>query len=96
MEKINEMSSVIFDSLHRPIVVITDVRFKGKRNIDWDDVENYIKEYVGNSYVVFETSDVIYIGKSFPNELKGSEDTKRLRGALAKAKANATYIYMIW
>ena len=33
---------------------------------------------------------MVYIGADFPNEIKGSEDTKRLKGTNAKAKANAT------
>lgn len=37
---------IITDEDGRKIVVITDIRFKGKRNIDWEDVENYLKEYV--------------------------------------------------
>ena len=39
---------IITDEDGRKIVVITDIRFKGKRNIDWEDVENYLKEYVGS------------------------------------------------
>ena len=34
---------IITDEDGRKIVVITDIRFKGKRNIDWEDVENYLK-----------------------------------------------------
>ena len=37
-----------------------------------------------------DTSDKVFIGADFPSELKGSSDTKRLFGANAKAKANAT------
>ena len=81
---------IITDEDGRKIVVITDIRFKGKRNIDWEDVENYLKEYVGKCYEVVETADRVFIGNDFPAELKGSEDTKRLCGANAKAKANAT------
>ena len=80
---------IITDEDGRKIVVITDIRFKGKRNIDWEDVENYLKEYVGKCYEVVETADQVFIGNDFPAELKGSEDTKRLCGANAKAKANA-------
>lgn len=58
------------------IVVINDIRFKGKRSIDWKEVRAYLKEYVGDFYKVVSTGDVIY--------------TKRLNGAVAKAKANAT------
>ena len=74
----------------KKIVVISDIRFKGKRNINWEEVEQYLKEYIGDCYEVVETSDQVYIGSVFPGELKGSEDTKRLYGANAKAKANAT------
>ena len=81
---------IITDEDGRKIVVITDIRFKGKRNIDWEDVENYLKEYVGKCYEVVETADQVFIGNDFPAELKGSEDTKRLCGANAKTKANAT------
>lgn len=77
---------IITDEDGRKIVVITDIRFKGKRNIDWEDVENYLKEYVGKCYEVVETADQVFIGNDFPEELKGSEDTKRLCGANAKTK----------
>ena len=82
--------SVISDLDGKKIVVISDIRFKGKRNINWEEVEQYLKEYIGNCYEVVETSDQVYIGSDFPGELKGSGDTKRLYGANAKAKANAT------
>ncbi len=72
------------------IVLIHDIRFQGRQKIDWKEVEKYIKEYIGTCYEITETSDVVYLGKDFPNELKGSEDTARLKGANAKAKANAT------
>lgn len=71
------------------IVFIHDIRFKGRQNIEWKDVEVFLKEYVGTYYEIIETSDVVYLGADFPKEIKGSEDTVRLRGANAKAKANA-------
>ena len=64
--------------------------FKGRQSIHWDEVEKYLKKYVNNQYEILETSDIVYIGKDFPHELKGSDDTKRLKGSNAKAKANAT------
>lgn len=86
----NSNVSIIKDENGNSIVIINDIRFRGKRNIRWSDVEEYVKEYVGNCYEILETSDVIYIGNDFPGELKGSEDTKQLQGMNAKAKANAT------
>lgn len=83
--------NIISDSDDKQIVVITDIRFKGKRNINWEEVEQYLKEYIGGCYEVVETSNQIFISSDFPGgELKGSDDTRRLFGTNAKAKANAT------
>lgn len=85
-QKIN----IITDEKGNSIVIVNDIRFKGRQNIDWDDVERYIKDYVNEHYEIIETSDTVYIGSDFPSEFKGSADTKRLKGTNAKAKANAT------
>lgn len=50
----------------------------------------YIDDINRKYYEILESSDTVFIGSDLPNELKGSEDTKRLKGAYAKAKANAT------
>ncbi|WP_026652929.1 hypothetical protein [Butyrivibrio proteoclasticus] len=84
--------SIIKDPEGQSIVIVNDIIFKGRRGIDWQNVQGYLKKYIGQSYEVLETSDVIYIGSDFPEELKGSEDTKRTRGGNAKAKANATTV----
>ena len=86
----DKMVSIIEDTDGSKIVVISDIRFKGKRGIKWDEVEKYLKEYIGTCYEVVETSDLVFIGSDFPSEFKGSEDTRRLRGTNAKAKANAS------
>ena len=52
--------NIIKDLNGNNIVLINDIRFKGKRKINWKDVEVYLRKY-----------------------------TARLRGAAAKAKANA-------
>ena len=31
----------------KEIVVIHDIRFKGRQAIEWTEVENYLREYVG-------------------------------------------------
>ena len=71
------------------IVVINDIRFKGKRSIDWKEVRAYLKEYVGDFYKVASTGDVIYIGSDLPSEYSGSKYTHSIKGTNAKAKANA-------
>ena len=74
---------------NKKIVVINDIIFKGRQNIEWSEVEKYLKQFVGKSQNIFETNDKIYIGTDFPDEYTGSNYTKKLKGALAKAKANA-------
>lgn len=71
------------------IVLITDIRFRGRQNIDWDEVEQYIKQYIGKYIEINETKDIIYIGSDLPDEYSGSSYTAKLKGTLAKAKANA-------
>ena len=67
----------------------------GRQSIDWKDVEEYLWQYVDESFEIIETADVVFIGGNFPSELKGSNDTVRLRGAQAKAKANTTQIPLL-
>ena len=43
----NRNISLIKDINGNKIVVINDIIFKGKRLINWDEVENYLKKYVG-------------------------------------------------
>ena len=81
--------SVIQDVDGNNIVIINDIRFKGKRSVDWKDVREYLKEYVGELYTIAATGDVIYIGSDLPNEYSGSKYTHSIKGANAKAKANA-------
>ena len=71
------------------IVIINDIRFKGKRSIDWKEVRDYLKEYVGEFYTIAATGDVIYIGSDLPKEYSGSKYTNSLKGTNSKAKANA-------
>jgi hypothetical protein len=82
--------SIIEDLEGKKTVVIYDIRFKGKRAINWDDVRNYLKMYVGELYAIEQSDEAIYIGSDLPNEYTGSEYTYKLKGATAKAKANAS------
>ncbi len=51
--------------------------------------QRYLKEY----FEISETSEKIYIGSDFPDEFSHSNDTKGLKGANMKAKANITPAY---
>ena len=89
MAKENRNVTVIKDADGNNIVVINDIIFKGKRAINWEDVEEYLKQYVGDFYSMADSEEVVYIGSELPGEYAGSVYTKGLKGTAAKAKANA-------
>ncbi len=60
--------SVIQDVDGNNIVIINDIRFKGKRSIDWKDVREYLKAHVGEFYMIAATNDLVYIGSDLPKE----------------------------
>ena len=84
-----EKSEIALDKNDNQIVVLPDILFSNKQNINWDEVEKYLKRYVGELVEITETGDIIYFGKDFPNEYAGSKYTRKAKGARAKAKANA-------
>ena len=86
----NRNVTIVKDSEGKDVVLINDIRFKGKREVDWDAVKEYLLEYVGDVYEISNTKDLVYIGTDLPDEYTGSEYTESLRGGNAKAKANAT------
>lgn len=49
-----------------------------------------MKAYVGACYMIDETKDMVFIGNDLPDEFTGSKYTYALKGANAKAKANAS------
>jgi len=81
--------NVVEDLDGNKIVFIHDIRFKGKRSVEWDDVEGYLRQFVGEMYTIEDTKDMVYIGADLPDEYTHSNYTKILKGANAKAKANA-------
>lgn len=81
--------NVIEDLDGKKTVFIHDILFKGKRSVNWDEVEIYLKQYVGEFYTIDDSNDVIFIGSDLPDEYAHSNYTHILRGANAKAKANA-------
>ena len=82
--------NIVEDLDGNKIVFIHDIRFKGKRSVEWSDVEEYLKQYVGHSYTIEDTKDMVYIGADLPDEYTHSNYTHILKGTNAKAKANAT------
>ena len=89
MVNIKRKVNVIEDIDGRKTVFIHDIIFKGKKSVNWDDVEKYLKQYVGDIYTIDDSNDTVYIGTDLPDEYTHSNYTHILRGANAKAKANA-------
>ena len=81
--------SIIQDVDGKDIVLINDIRFKSRRNIDWDEIEKILRQYIGEFYEIYQTAEKVYIGTDFPDEYTHSKYTKAIRGANEKAKANA-------
>lgn len=81
--------NVIEDLDGNKTVFIHDIIFKGRQNIDWKSVEEYLKRYVGEFYRIEDSNEVIYLGADLPDEYAHSIYTKKLKGTNAKAKANA-------
>ena len=76
----------------KKVVEITNIMFSGKRKIDWNGVESYLKTYIGKAYVLNETTDVIFIGSDFPDEYAHSKYSSKAFGTIGKAKANASQV----
>lgn len=82
--------NIVCDAEGKKLVLINDIRFKGKKKEEWEDIEKYLIEYVGSCHEIEESSDIIYIDSDFPDEYSKSESRLALKGAVAKAKANAS------
>ena len=73
--------NVVEDLDGNKIVVIHDIRFKGRQAIEWNDVEKYLKQYVGEAHINESTNDMVYIGVDLPEEYAHSNYTNTLKGA---------------
>lgn len=45
----------------------------GKRKINWKEVEQYLKQYIGEVYEIMDSADIIYVGNDFADEYSGSQ-----------------------
>lgn len=80
---------VVRDEQGNAIVIIPDIIFWNKQDIDWDAVKEYLKKYLGEIIENKQTKEKIEIGTKFADEYTGSKYSEHIRGARAKAKANA-------
>ena len=84
-----EKLEILLNKAGNKVVLIPEIIFMNKQNIDWKGVEAYLERYVGKLVEITESKDIVYIGKTFPDEYAGSKYTRKAKGARAKAKANA-------
>lgn len=90
VKKDDRKINIIVDTDGRKIVLINDIRFKGKHREEWKEIEEYLMEYIGKCYEVEESAEKIYIDADFPDEFANSESRIALKGPVSKAKANAS------
>lgn len=86
------MATIAINEKGQRVIQIDTVRFSGKRKIDWAGVEKYLKKYVGESYTIDETDEIVYIGSDFPDEYANSRYSAKALGTIGKAKANASQV----
>ena len=89
--KMKRKVNVIEDLDGKKTVFIHDILFKGKRAMKWDEVEKYLRQYVGDICTIDDSNEVIYIGADLPDEYAHSNYTHILKGANAKAKAKVKH-----
>lgn len=62
LERLRDIGSEIFCTMEngmvtietngKSLVIVNDIRFKGRQGIDWKEVERYLKEYIGKCYEI--------------------------------------------
>ena len=73
-------------------IKVNKIIFRGRQNIQWKDVADYLKSFQGKSYKVNENNDLIHINFTTIEAYTGSRYTWKLKGSLAKVKANIVQI----
>ena len=64
--------TIVKDLNGKNIVLINDIYFKGRQNIEWKEVEKYLKRYVGEFIEVVESKD-LYTMFPVPNSTSTSK-----------------------
>ena len=74
----NRNVNIITDADGKKLVLINDIRFKGKRQINWDDVKQYLEGYVGDYYEIEENAERILLEANFPKNIRNQKAGKAL------------------
>ncbi|MGN1177301.1 MAG: hypothetical protein ACI4S1_17815 [Roseburia sp.] len=64
-------------------------RRKSRRSIDWDEIEQILRQFIGEYYEIAETAEKVFIGSDFPDEFTHSKYTKAIKGANKKGNEHA-------
>ena len=81
-----ETFEIALDEKANKVVILPELVFTNKQNINWNEVEKYLEHYVGELVEIVETGDAIFGGKDFPDEYAGSKYTRKKKGGRAKTK----------
>lgn len=84
--------NIIQNDEGKNVVLINDKRFKGLSKDDWKEVEDYLKNYIGEFFEIAYCSEKIFIDTDFPDEYANSESRIALKGPRRIAKANAAQV----
>ena len=44
------MTKIVKNEKNQDVVLVDEIIFKGKRKIDWKEVEKYLKSYIGKKF----------------------------------------------
>ena len=62
--------TIITDAIGKKIVLINDLRFKGKTKEEWNEIEIFLKEYIGKYHEISETAEKIFRTNLFMEKIK--------------------------
>lgn len=86
----NNNIEIIKDINENNCVLIKKPCFKGRQKEEWHIIEDYLKKYIGQCFEIEENSEKVFISTDFPDEFANSESRIKLKGAVARAKANSS------
>ena len=76
------------DFIECEAVRVKKIIFTNKQRIPWKEVERYMRQYEGKTFIIERYGDAVKLNHVSANEYTTSEYSKRLKGALSKIKAN--------
>ncbi len=50
--------AIVSDDTGKKVVLISDIIFMNKQNIDWHEVEVYLEQHIGEIFKMAETKDI--------------------------------------